>query len=676
MPVSRTPVALLHDLSAAIAEAQDLDGIYEAALDALIAVGVSRASILLFHADGVMRFERWRGLSDEYRQAVEGHTPWTPDTADAQPIFVPDVTRDASLAGFLPVFAREGLRALGFIPLVIDERVIGKFMLYHDIPHVFASEEVRLARTIALQVAFAIERLRRARAVERSEERLRFALDAADMGTWDWDVERSGLTWSPGLERVHGLSPGTFDGTFESYQREIHPEDRERVLASIDRAMREGTPHEVEYRIVAPDGTVRWVEGKGRVEFDAQGRAVRMTGVCMNVSRRKQAELERLEYAARAIEANRLKDEFLATLSHELRTPLNAVLGWAHILESRDSLPEDVRRPLAVIRRNAEAQLGLINDLLDVSRIASGKLRLQVQPVDIRAIVEAGLDAVRPAAQARHVTLTAGFHGEVGYIAADAERMGQMLWNLLSNAVKFTGAGGSVAIEARREGEWILLAISDTGEGIAPDFLPHLFDPFRQADGSTTRRNGGLGLGLAITRHLVELHGGAISAESAGPGRGSRFVLALPALTREAAATLPRPAATGLTSSVLEGRRALVVDDQPDARELLHTMLQGWGADAVAAGSADEARAALAAEPFDLLFLDIGMPGEDGYALFHDLRQRGVLAPAIAVTAYARPEDAVRIRGAGFAAHLPKPITPEAIHAAIASALRDSPEPS
>jgi PAS domain S-box-containing protein len=665
MPASRSPVALLHDLAAAIAGARELEAIYDAAIDALMAIGVSRASILLFDEAGVMRFERWRGISDEYRTAVDGHTPWTPDTADAEPILVSDVHADPSLAAYLPVFDREGLGALGFIPLTIDGRVIGKFMLYHDTPHVFLPEEVRLASTIALQVAFAVERTRRARDAQRSEARLRFALAAANMGTWEWDLRTNAVTWSADLERVHGLEPGTFDGAFESYEREIHADDRERVLASITGTLEYGLPHDVEYRIVAPDGTVRWVEGKGHVERDVDGRPIRMTGVCMNVTRRKVAELERLEYAERAVEANRLKDEFLATLSHELRTPLNAVLGWAHILERRADLPVDARNPVAVIRRNAEAQLRLIEDLLDISRIVSGKLRLQVGPVDVRGAIESAIEAARPAAQARGVTLVAEVPDNAGYLVADQQRFGQILWNLLSNAVKFTDEGGRVSVQVHREPDVLLLEVSDTGEGIPPEFLPFIFDPFRQADGSPSRRAGGLGLGLAITRHLVEQHGGSITAESEGPGRGARFIVRLSARVPEADA-LVEPAPPAADAPALTGRRALVVDDHADSRELLATLLSRHGAEIVTASSAADARRALGSGPYDLLFLDIGMPGEDGYALMRELRTRGVNTPAVAVTAYARTEDVARARAAGFAAHVAKPVTPESVGSVLA----------
>jgi PAS domain S-box-containing protein len=353
-------------LTRAISRSRSVQEIYDAALGALDSgLGVERASILLFDSDGVMRFKAFRGLSESYRRAVEGHTPWQPDSANPEPIWIADVTTDESLRPYLPVFSSEGIAALAFIPLVSLDRVIGKFMMYYAEPTAANDDDLKLASVIAAQVAFAVERTRTEEQARRSEERLRFALDAASMGTWDWEFATNAVQWSDNLEGIHGLPPGTFDGTFASYEREIHPEDREKVLASVQRALSEGVPHDVEYRIVAPDGTVRWCEGKGRVEYQ-DGEPARMSGVCMMVTRRKEAELAKL---ASAEDSSRLKDEFLATLSHELRTPLNAILGWVQMLQTGQLTPARTRQAIDVIARNARLQGQLIEDILDVSRI-------------------------------------------------------------------------------------------------------------------------------------------------------------------------------------------------------------------------------------------------------------------------------------------------------------------
>jgi PAS domain S-box-containing protein len=641
-------------LTKAISRARSLDDIYGAALDALgEGLGIDRASILLFDADGVMRFKAWRGLSPEYRQAVEGHTPWAPDSPEPDPVTVDDIRREPSLASFMPDLEREGIASLAFVPLVSRDRVIGKFMVYHGAPHAFSREELQLAGLVAGQVAFAVERTRAEAQARRSEERLRFALDAAAMGTWDWDLTTNHVEWSPNLERIHGLPGGTFDGTFASYEREIHPDDRARVLASSRRALAEGVPHDVEYRIVAPDGTERWCEGKGRVEYD-NGRPVRMTGVCMMVTRRKEAELARL---AAAEEASRLKDEFLATLSHELRTPLNAILGWVQLLRNGAVGPEREGQALDVIGRNAMLQRQLIDDILDVSRIITGKLALDCEPVSVSQLVETVVSGVTPAAQARKIEVTRAVDHDLPPLDGDPRRLHQVLGNVLSNAVKFTPDGGRVDIDARQEGDALCIRVRDTGVGILPEFLPFVFDRFRQADSGPARRHGGLGLGLAIARHLVELHGGGIRAESAGPGTGTTVTVTLPCAAPPET-RLPAPAldASRAADVRLDGMAVVVVDDQADSRELLAVMFEDHGARVTRCASASAALEALAARPAQLLVADIGMPDVDGHELLRRLGAGGSMPRAIAVSAYAHPEDRHRAMSVGFLAYCAKPV--------------------
>jgi PAS domain S-box-containing protein len=535
-----SPLGACLKLTRAISRTRTVEEIYESALDALAdGLGVSRASILLFDADGVMRFKAYRGLSDRYRRAVEGHTPWRPDSPDPEPIVVSDVTADAALAPYADTIAAEGIAAMAFIPLVSVGRVIGKFMLYYDAPRTLSPEELQLAGVIASQVAFAVERTRTEEAARRNEERLRFALDAAMMGTWDWDLRTNQVVWSPQLEALHGLPAGTFDGGFASYEREIHADDRARVFESVQHALADGRPHDVEYRIVAPDGTVRWVEGKGRVEYSG-GHPVRMTGVCMIVTRRKEAELARL---AAAEEAGRVKDQFLATLSHELRTPLNAVVGWVQMLEAGDYPADWVPHAIEVIGRNARLLSQLIEDILDVSRIITGKFAVERRPVLVPQLVEAAVSAVLPIAAAKQVALQNEVPAELPSIDGDPRRLQQVLGNVLSNAIKFTPAGGRVRVRSRLSEHELMLEVVDTGIGIDRDFLPFIFERFRQGDTTATRAHGGLGLGLAIARHLVEQHGGSMIAESDGPGSGTTIRIAVP---------LPAavPVATTVASSV------------------------------------------------------------------------------------------------------------------------------
>ena len=367
----------------------------------------------------------------------------------------------------------------------------------------------------------------------------------------------------------------------------------------------------------------------------------------------------------RAEEANRLKDEFLSTVSHELRTPLNAILGWAWILLGGRLDEEGTRRAVQTIERNARAQSQIIDDLLDVSRIVTGKLRLKMRPVSLEGIVEAAVEGVRPAADAREIpieTRTAPL-SERWELRGDPARLQQVVWNLLSNAVKFTQPGGRIEVAVDEEDGQALIRVSDTGIGIPPEFLPYVFDRFRQADSSTTRTYGGLGLGLSIVRNLVELHGGTVAVESGGEGRGAVFTVRLPLspALRPVASPAKSPGAEPPAAPRLSGLRILLVDDEPDAREVVSSALEELGAEVTSVPSAAEALAALSRSGADVLVADIGMPGEDGYSLIRKIREldgdlRGL--PAIALTAYAGEADRRRALEAGFQVHLAKPIEP------------------
>jgi signal transduction histidine kinase/CheY-like chemotaxis protein len=373
----------------------------------------------------------------------------------------------------------------------------------------------------------------------------------------------------------------------------------------------------------------------------------------------QRAVLLESERAARhdAERAAKLKDDFLATLSHELRTPLNAILGWTAILNRAPSRPAELQRPLDVIERNARAQANLINDLLDISSIVSGKLYLERGLVDLPGIVDAALQAVLPLAEAKHTTIEVTLPPDLPAIAGDASRIQQMLWNLLSNAVKFTPQRGRVQLSAHADADRVELRVSDNGAGISAEFLPHVFDRFRQADSSITRAHGGLGLGLSIVRQLVELHGGNVSVSSDGPNLGSVFSISLPVGSPEPSSSI-RPDKLALDGSALSGVKIVVVDDESDTRELMGRILTDQGASVRLASSADEALAELDRESPHVLVSDIGMPGKDGYDLIRAVRARKNAAalPAIAVTAFARAEDRSRALAAGFQLHVAKPI--------------------
>ena len=381
----------------------------------------------------------------------------------------------------------------------------------------------------------------------------------------------------------------------------------------------------------------------------------------------QRAETERADLLVREQEANRLKDEFLATLSHELRTPLNAILGWTHVARAGLLRPADIERALERIERNAQAQSGLINDLLEVSRITTGKFRLDPRPTDLVAVINNAIEAIGPTAAARKVAIARQFAAEALQTIADPDRLQQVVWNLISNAVRFTPAGGQVTISLTRDGDTDELRVTDTGIGIDAAFLPNVFDTFRQADASSTRTHGGLGLGLAIVRRITDLHGGHVSADSAGSGHGATFVVRLPVRTPESTpAPLPgRPGAPPIPPrNALEGLSVLVVDDDPDTRELLQSVLSSAGADVRTAGSADEGLLSAAEAPPDAVISDIAMPGTDGYTFMtrlHDVLGTDRPRIAVALTAFAASRDHQRILAAGFQRHVPKPFDPAAL---------------
>ncbi len=396
----------------------------------------------------------------------------------------------------------------------------------------------------------------------------------------------------------------------------------------------------------------------------------------------EQAVVEKDKLYHQAEESSRLKEEFLATISHELRTPLSAILGWTRMLRLGQLSAEDHAKALDTIERNARAQAQLIDDLLDVSRIITGKLRMDVRPSDPNGFIDAAVEAVRPAAEAKGVRVQKVMDTGAVSIPGDPVRLQQVVWNLLSNAIKFTPRGGRVQIRSERVNSHLDIVVSDTGQGISPDFLPHVFDRFRQADQKTSRQHGGMGLGLAIVRHLVELHGGTVQASSAGPGEGATFTVQLPIspiYQVDATGGRVHPGARDLlptneSTDRLDGLIILIVDDEPDTRELLRQGLEYCGATVRVAESAAEALKALANEVPDILISDIGMPNVDGYDLIRQVRtlqtEEGRRVAAIALTAYTRVEDRLHALRAGYDMHVPKPVELTELCAVSASLTR------
>ncbi len=457
------------------------------------------------------------------------------------------------------------------------------------------------------------------------------------------------------------------------------PVEAEIAIGNDRRVMESGEAESVEETFSGPLGTRTYVATKSPLRDDA-GRVIGLVGISSDITDRVAADAERQDLLARerdaraeAERAGVLKDEFLATLSHELRTPLNAILGWAQVLSTRRVDDETrLRQILETIARNAQVQVRLIEDLLDMSRILSGKMQLRVQPLHLPTIVQAAVDSIRPAAEGKRLQLRFRAESSAGVpVRGDPARLQQVVWNLLSNAVKFTPAAGTIDVLLDADDECLTLTVTDSGPGIPEAFLPFVFDRFRQADASPTRAHGGLGIGLSIARHLVELHGGTIAAGNVDPQQGgARFTVTLPAGSDLSTLLPVEPA---VEHRHLAGVRVLAVDDEPDTRTLVARVLGDSGAIVTAVGSADEALACFRRDPFDVVVVDIAMPERDGYDLIRDVRadrdpdRRAV--PVVALTAFARAEDRERALAGGFTRYASKPITPDQLVAVVASAL-------
>jgi PAS domain S-box-containing protein len=515
---------------------------------------------------------------------------------------------------------------------------------------------------------------------------LRWAQEHGDRGVFTTDVALRVQSWNRWLTLVTGVTPQIAIG---KPLFEVLPSLLER---GFDQYYAEALAGEVKvlshslHRYVLPTqarANAEQMPQRGQIGplTDGEQHIVGTITVIEDVSERVAVERElrariaKAEQARRmAEEASRVKDEFLATLSHEIRTPLNAVLGWTRILRARDFDKSTVQRAIEVIDRNAAAQLTLISDMLDMARISAGKVRLDMTEVDLSAIALAAIDAVRPAADAKEVRLVTELAPRLPVVAGDRDRLLQVVWNLLSNAVKFTAGDGRVTVTVAASGNFVRLSVSDTGQGIAPEFLSQVFERFKQADSSSSRRHGGLGLGLALVRELVELHGGSVSVDSPGIGLGSTFTVALP--TRSVGAQpIPKPSSSGRArTGKLVGVHILIVEDDPDAREIIVRSVTDVGASVTAVASAAEALAILrAGSETDVVVTDIGMPGDDGYSFLRELRSlpvdHGGGLPAIALTAYATKEDQKRALKEGFAAHVGKPFAPMTLISTIARAL-------
>ena len=736
-----------------------------------------------------------------------------------------DIHDDSISPCHLELLTQYQVKANLVVPILHEDQFWGLLIAHHcAAPRQWQPLEIDLLKQLSTQVSIAIrqaelyqqaqreiaERKRTEEALRGSEERLRLGLAAARMRTWDWNIPENQITWSSNMEDLFGLAPGEFDGSYERFVERLHPEDRDRVLDAIDAAINTGANYNIEFRVVYPNGIIRWALSLGKVFYNAIGQPIRMSGVDLDITdrqhteealrqseefrkrvlestsdcikvldldgrllymnpggmclleivdltpylkaewlcfwqdevreeveaaiaaakageqgrfqgfcatakgtpkwwdvgvapirngagevvqllstsrditdavaaatQRKQAEIERdrilqLKQAALAESerVNRIKDEFLAVLSHELRSPLTPILAWAKLLQTGKLDQTKTVAALATIERNALAQNQLIDDLLDMAGVLRGKLSLNVIPVNLLCTIESAIDTVQTAATAKSILIYPVL-SNIGEVSGDAVRLQQIVWNLLSNAVKFTAKGGRVDIRLEEADNQAQIVVTDTGKGINPEFLPHVFESFRQEDASVTRKHGGLGLGLAIVYQLVEAHGGTISADSLGEGKGATFIVSLPLLNVK---TEESRSDKSLEKEVdLRGIRVLAIDDDADSREVVGVLLFLAGAQVMTVASAAEFLVALESFVPDVLVSDIGMPEMDGYSLIGYVRalspERGGLIPAIALTAYAGAMNQQQALAAGFQSHVSKPINPKILVGAIADLL-------
>jgi PAS domain S-box-containing protein len=529
-------------------------------------------------------------------------------------------------------------------------------------------------------------RARAEEALRESSEQMCFMADAMpqkiftarDDGNFDYFNQQ----WKD----YTGLPPQQLAG--REWTKLIHPEDVDESVARWLRSVRTGEPYQMECRFRQANGDYRWHLLRAQARRNSNGQISMWVGSNTDIDDLKRADEEKQQLLEReriarseAEQANRSKDEFLATLSHELRTPLNAILGWSQLISQGTMRPEDIQRGLEIIDRNARAQNQLIEDLLEMSSIVSGKVRLDVHRLDFANVTEAAVESMLPAMQAKGIKLSKAIDRAAGLVCGDVSRLQQIIWNLLSNAVKFTPTGGGIEVTVERVASSVELTVSDTGVGIRHEFLPYVFDRFRQADSSLTRSHGGLGLGLAIVKQLVTLHGGTVRAESGGEGRGASFSVRLPLAPvgdrkdTQPSGRLPPPVNPGevseLTQLTLKGQKVLVIEDEPDARELIKEALTQCQADVVTAASAMEGLEVVKNQRLDVLISDIGMPGEDGYQFIRAVRNlpenQGGRTPAIALTAFAHSTDRTRALLAGYQRHLAKPVESKELIAAISS---------
>ncbi len=635
--------------------------------------GIPAKEVLGKHAFDVFPFLKETGEDKCFFAALGGEST----VSENRPYTIPETGRDGFFRGhYSPLPDRNG-------------DIVGGIAFIRDITEHKRAEE----------------------AARDAYQRMNFHVENSPLAVVEWDSDFRVSRWSESAERLFGWKAEEVIGKHVGDWHFVFDEDVDAVEQVTNRQrIGEELQGVQRNRNYTKDGAVVYCEWYNSVLHDEAGNLVSVLSQILDVTARKIAEEERAallerERGARrqSQESDRLKDEFLATLSHELRTPLTSILGWAILIHKGEVEESNFGRAIETIERNARAQAQLIDDLLDVSRIITGNLRLDIRPINLVSVVEAAKDGLNPTAAAKRITVQTAFQGDSYLVKGDPNRLRQVIWNLVLNAIKFTPRGGSVTISLETSEPYVRLKVSDTGEGIPPEFLPYVFDRFRQAEGSLTRKQGGLGLGLAVVRHLVELHGGNVMAESPGKGLGSTFTVDLPlaedrrdpARAKERQLEIERRRSTGVTrtGADISGLRVLLVEDDDDTRRLLGLTLKRRGADVTSTASSAEALRVFDSfseslgersddigritlrdriiRPIDVIVGDIGMADEDGYEFMRKVRAlppaQGGLVPAIALTGYATRKDRERALAAGYQLHLAKPVEPEDLITAIAS---------